>query len=375
MKTWSIPVGHLFGVELRVHWTFLLLLAFVVGSEYLTGGRSGALRGLALVGIVFGSVVVHELAHALVSLRFKIPVRGIMLLPIGGVTLSDPSLEDQISQPQREMQIALAGPMVNLVIGLVAAGVILAFYPQAKLFARPLVYTTGLPRAFVWTNILLGAFNLIPAFPMDGGRVLRAWLARRMDFFAATRRAVMLGQLCAVAFFLAGMLWNTWMVIIGLFVLFGAQLEERSLAFKSVLETVKLEDVMLTDFATLSPADTLEDALSKAVHTLQDDFPVIRGSDMVGIISRQRIVDALRSDGNSYVQSAMLRAYEIGGRTETLASAFRKISGRGTSLLPVVDNDRLVGIVTLQNLMHSMGLIAESRRWRLFRRRTGSHSD
>ena len=125
-----------------------------------------------------------------------------------------------------------------------------------------------------------------------------------------------------------------------------------------------MEDIMLTDFSTLSPADTLEDALHKAVHSLQDDFPVVRGSDLVGVINRQTIVDRLRREGNGYVQAAMSKAFEIASKSESLASAFRKLTGRGLTLIPVVDEERLVGIVTLQNLMHSMGLLAESRRLR-----------
>ena len=134
--------------------------------------------------------------------------------------------------------------------------------------------------------------------------------------------------------------------------------------FHSVLETVHLEDIMLTDFASLSPADTLEDALNKAVHCLQDDFPVIRGGDMVGIISRQKIVHALRAEGNGYVQSAMNRIFDVAQKKESLASAFRKLSSRNLSLILIVEEQRLVGIVTLQNLMHSMVLLAESRRLR-----------
>jgi CBS domain-containing protein len=140
--------------------------------------------------------------------------------------------------------------------------------------------------------------------------------------------------------------------------------EERSAVFHRVLETVHLEDVMLTDFATLSPADTLEDALEKAVHTLQDDFPVVRGSDMVGVISKANILDALRMEGNGYVQSVMNRIFEVSTKQESLASAFRKLNSRNLSIIPVVEDQRLVGIITLQNLMHSMSLLAESRKLR-----------
>jgi CBS domain-containing protein len=134
--------------------------------------------------------------------------------------------------------------------------------------------------------------------------------------------------------------------------------------FQSVLQSVRLEEVMLTDFATLSPADTLEDALEKAVHSLQDDFPVVRGSDMVGVISKQAILKALRAEGNGYVQAVMNRIFDVAVKQESLASAFRKLSARNLSIIPVVDEQHLIGIVTLQNLMHSMALLAESRKLR-----------
>src|SRR5947207_12861798 len=133
---------------------------------------------------------------------------------------------------------------------------------------------------------------------------------------------------------------------------------------QSVVDTVHRQHIIPPDLSTLSPADTLEDALNKAVHTLQDDFPVVRGLDLVGVINRQTIVEKLRREGNGYVQSAMNKAFEIAPRSESLASAFRKLTVRGLTLIPVVDEERLVGIVTLQNLMHSMGLLAESRRLR-----------
>src|SRR5258707_1271136 len=180
----------------------------------------------------------------------------------------------------------------------------------------------------------------------------------------APRTRACVGQVFATIFMLMGMLWNIWLTLIGFFLFIAAQLEERSAVFQSVLETVHLEDIMLRDFATLSPADTLEDALDKAVHSLQDDFPVVRGSDMVGVISKQRILDALRLEGNGYVQAVMNKLFEVSARQESLASAFRKLTARNLSIIPVVEDQRLIGIVTLQNLMHSMALLAESRKLR-----------
>jgi CBS domain-containing protein len=218
-------------------------------------------------------------------------------------------------------------------------------------------------RSLVWTNLYIAGLNLLPAYPMDGGRVLRAFLMRSTDSIQATRTVTSMAKAIAVVFMFAGM-WNVWLSFVGILIFLGAQLEERSVVFQSVLETVAMNDIMLTDFATLSPADTLEDALEKAVHSLQDDFPVIRGSDMVGVVSKQRILQALRSEGNGYVQAVMSRIFEVASRTESLASGFRKLNAKNLSLIPVVEDQRLVGIVTLQNLMHSMALLAESRKLR-----------
>jgi Zn-dependent protease/CBS domain-containing protein len=361
MRGWSFPAGRLFGVDIRIHVTFLFLLGFVWFSESLTMGVSGPGRGLALVSIIFGCVIVHELAHAVVAKRSGIIVRSIILLPIGGVTLmEDPSPGEP--DPSRDIRVAVAGPLINLIIAAIAGVVILSFAPQVKLWAQPYVHATNLPRSLFWSNLFLGAFNLLPAYPMDGGRILRAVLAERIDYVHATRRAVTVGQVFAMLLMMVGLVWNAWLVLIGFFLFVGAQLEDRSAVFQSVLETVHMEDVMLTQFSILSPADTLEDALSKAVHTLQDDFPVVRGMEMVGVINKARIVDALRRDGNGYVQPAMVRSFEVAKRTDSLADAFRKLHGRGLSMIPVVDMGRLVGIVTLQNLTHSMALLAESRR-------------
>jgi Zn-dependent protease/CBS domain-containing protein len=368
MRSWSVPAGRLFGVEIRIHLTFFFLLIFVWMTESATHGANGAARGLALVGIIFGCVVLHELGHALVAMRAGVPAKSIILLPIGGITMLDES--KQLTEPQtadswkRDVRIAVAGPLVNLAIALVSGAIVLSFVPEVHLWTKPWVHSNHLVRSLVWSNLLLGLFNLLPAYPMDGGRVLRAFFSRRMDPVQATRRAVTIGQTFSMIFMLVGMLSNIWLTLIGFFLFVGAQLEERSAIFQSVLQKVRLEDIMLTDFATLSPADTLEDALDKAVHSLQDDFPVIRGSDMVGVISKQKILDALRVEGNGYVQSVMNRIFEVATRQESLASAFRKLTARNLSIIPVVEDQRLVGIVTLQNLMHSMALLAESRKLR-----------
>ncbi|MGA7139623.1 MAG: site-2 protease family protein [Terriglobales bacterium] len=375
MRSWSIPVGRLFGIEIRIHLTFLFLLVFLFSTEAATQDTTAALRVLGLVGILFGSVVLHELGHALVARGSGIPAKGIILLPIGGITIVDEAqaIPDPINAWKRDIRIAIAGPLVNLFIAGLSALILLAVIPGFSLAAKPLFHPSGLLRSIVWANLYLGLFNLLPAYPMDGGRVLRALFSRRVDMIQATQRAVRIGNVFSILMIMLGMLissraetrWDGyWLMMIGFFLFAGAQLEERSAVFQSVLQSVRLEEVMLTDFATLSPADTLEDALEKAVHTLQDDFPVVRGSDMVGVVSRQKILEALRAEGNGYVQAVMNRIFDVAAKQESLASAFRKLSAHNLSIIPVVDQQQLVGIVTLQNLMHSMSLLAESRKLR-----------
>ena len=352
---------------MRVHLTFLLLLVFVWLTQAAAPHGAGPERALGLVGIVFFSVVLHEMGHALAARRSGLAARSIILLPIGGVTLLDESAR-QPSTVAQELRFALAGPVVSLAVAAAGAGAVLVAAPQ-DLLAQPWIDSSHLLRTLVWINVFLGLFNLLPAYPLDGGRVLRALFLRHQDPVQATRRAVSLGQLFSTAFLFAGMAgaiygrdWSYWLMLVGLFLFVGGQLEDRSAVFRAVLASVRMEDVMLTEFATLSPADTLEGALAKAVHTLQDDFPVIRGSELVGVISRQRILENLRHEGNGYVQAAMNRIFDVAQRRDSLASAFRKITGQGATLIPVVDGDHLVGIVTLQNLMHSMALLAETRK-------------
>lgn len=263
----------------------------------------------------------------------------------------------------REARLAALGPLIYFAFGGIGASILYSIAPQERFWIDPRVYVSNFPHACIWACLWLGAINLLPAYPSDGGRVLRAIFSRKMDAVTATRRAVSIGRGFAIAFMLAG--WsNLWFSVIGILLFFAAQMEDRSAVFQSVLDSVRLQDIMLTDFTTLSPADTLEDALEKAVHCLQDDFPVVRGSDMVGVISKQKILQTLRNEGNGYVQAIMSRIFDVAPKSETLAAGFRRLSARNLSILPVVEDQQLVGIVTLQNLMHSMALLAETRKLR-----------
>jgi Zn-dependent protease/CBS domain-containing protein len=365
LRSWSIPVGRIGNAHVRLHLSFFFLLAYVWMSDSKPLGNAVYGRGLALMALILLSVIIHEVAHGLITIHRRLPVRILVLMPIGGIVLADDSAEQE-RDSGGDVAVALAGPFANLFVAFVAGSIVLGLIPAAAPWSSPLVSSENLLRSFVWINFALFALNLMPAYPLDGGRILRAQLARRTDAVRATRQAVSLGQMFAIALVLPGIIvpdmWNRWLMLVGLVLFLAAQLEQRAVLMQSVLENLRLEDVMLTDFAVLSPADTLEDALKKAVHTLQDDFPVIRSGDLVGVVSRQRIVDELRGEGNGYVQSAMDRAFQIAQKGESLASALRKLTAQRLTLIPVVDEGRLVGIITFQNLMHSMRLLAESRR-------------
>jgi CBS domain-containing protein len=388
MRSWSIPIGRLFEVEVRIHPTFLLLFLFVFATDYRAHkDLASAPRDLAVVGIILACVAARECVQMLVARREGMIPKAVILLPLCGVTLFEEKRpeekrvdekrleegrsEDRAGKPalggspgMREIRLALVGPLTNLVLAILAAGCALAVIDHPDLWSWPFLQGANLPRSLVWANLYLAALNLLPAYPLDGGRILRAFFLGSLDAPVATRRAVSISNAIAMVFMIAGLFSDTWLTMVGVIVFSAAQLEERAIVFQSVLDNVRLEEVMLTDFATLSPADTLEGALEKAVHSLQDDFPVVRGSDMVGVVSKQRILEALRVEGNGYVQAVMNKIFEVSVRQESLGTAFRKLNARNSSIIPVVEDERLIGIVTLQNLMHSMTLLAESRKLR-----------
>jgi Zn-dependent protease/CBS domain-containing protein len=384
MRSWSIPIGRLFEVEVRIHPTFLLLFLFVFATDYRAQqSLASGPRDLALVGIILACVAARECAQMLVARRAGMIPKAVILLPLCGVTLFEEKRgeekrleEGRLENPRagkpalggalgmRDIRLALVGPLTNLVLAFLAAGCALAFIGHPDLWTRPWLQGANLVRSLVWANLYLAALNLLPAYPLDGGRILRAFFLSSLDMPVATRRAVSVSNAIAMVFMIAGLFSDTWLTMVGVIVFSAAQLEERAIVFQSVLDNVRLEEIMLTDFATLSPADTLEGALEKAVHSLQDDFPVVRGSDMVGVVSKQRILEALRVEGNGYVQAVMNKIFEVSVRQESLGTAFRKLNSRNSSIIPVVEDERLIGIVTLQNLMHSMTLLAESRKLR-----------
>lgn len=361
MRSWSIPLGRWMGVELRVH-VFFPLLAFVFLA---IAGDGGWPRAMALFCMLVMAVAVRETARVIMAAWLGLRLRAILLLPIGGLfAYATPESQEKANSGASQYWLALAGPVANWVTAIALAATILGASPTVPLFGQPLISSGALLRSFVWIQVFLGLLHLLPAYPLDFGRLARSSFSRQHGLAPASRAVAGLGQALALAAILVGMLiHNYWLAIAGLFIMIGAQIEDQGVFFQSVVDTVRMREIMLTDFATLSPSDTLADALVRCVHSLQEDFPVVRGPQLVGIVSRQRIVDALRNDGNGYVQSVMSRAFQVARPEDTLGTTIRRLSaGRGLALIPVTDSGRVVGIVSVQNLMSSMSLLAEQRR-------------
>ncbi len=355
-------MGRWFGVDVRIHTFFILLLGVCAAWANMLGLTG--MRGFGLWLLVLGAIVFREAARGIAAAYHGLQLRSILLLPIGGLlSYTDADSLERADEPKVQRAMALIGPLASLSLGAVLWLTVAGMSPLLPVATRPFVTPMHLIRSVVWLNVCIGLVNLLPAYPLDAGRVLRSYLARTRGKDSAAKLASSIGQVTGVVAFAAGVLLQSPLLIVaGFFILMGAKLEDQGSLFQSVVDTVFMKDVMLTDFSMLSPSDTLEDALRKAVHSLQDDFPVVRGQNLVGIVSRQNILEALRSNGNGYVQGVMQRAFPVAQPEDSLGATISRFSGRGMSLVPVTESGRIVGIVTLQNLMHSMGLLAESRK-------------
>jgi len=374
MRGWSFPLGRWFGVDLRIHTFFLLLLAFCLLSTSVAG--VAAWRGLMLWLLLLMAVFVREIARLILAAYHGLQLRSILLLPIGGLfSYANPESAERATDSRIQALLAMTGPSANLVFAAVIAGIIAGSTPGVPLTAKPWITPTHLMRSTVWLSAMLGLLNLLPAYPLDMGRILRGNMARTRGQAQATKAASGLGQGFGLLAMIAGLallaLPNTglaaglspWLIMGGFFIFIGAQLEDQGVMFQSVVETVRMKDVMLTEFATMSPSDTLSDALYKAIHSLQDEFPVVRGANLVGVVSKQGILQALRDEGNGYVQSIMSRTFQVAEPEDSLGLMIRRIAGGRMSLVPIAQAGRIVGIVTWQNLSNSMGLLAEHRRF------------
>jgi Zn-dependent protease/predicted transcriptional regulator len=342
-----MKLGEIAGIGIYVHATFLLLLGWVALSYYLAGQSIAMMiNGVAFMLALFGIVVLHELGHALTAKRFGIQTRDITLLPIGGVA----RLERMPDDPKQELWVALAGPAVNVVLAAVLY-IAIALTSGPPSLSNLSMVSGNFWEKLLWVNVSLAAFNLLPAFPMDGGRVLRALLAMRMDYVRATQIAAHVGQGMALLFGFIGLFYNPFLVFIALFVWMGASQEASMVQMKSALGGIPIQAAMIKDFRTLAPSDTLERAVEHILAGFQQDFPVVEEERVVGVLTRNDLLKALSQRGpNARIEYAMQRQFETANPNEMLDTVFIRLQACGCHALPLVRNGRLAGILTMDNV-------------------------
>lgn len=343
----SWKIGTIAGIELRIHATFPLLLIWIAISAY---GREGSLfeaaAGVGFALTLFLIIVLHELGHALTARRYGVKTKDIILLPIGGVA----RLERIPENPREELIVALAGPAVNVVIALLlflwiwitdGASVVLDSGHVQESFATKMM----------WVNVFIVLFNMIPAFPMDGGRVLRATLAMRMDYERATTIAAHIGQSLAWVLGFVGLFMNLFLVIIAMFVWIGAAQEAQAARMKSSITGVKVDEVMMTEYRALTPECSLGRAVEHVLAGFQQDFPVIEENRPIGLLTRSALLAALAKEGpEGKVADAMFPEFIVarcGEPLERVLPRFEEDSGR---TILVLRGGELAGLLSTENL-------------------------
>lgn len=352
--SWSIPLGRVFGSEIRIHLTFLILLAWIGIAAYAAGGPGAAIDGMAFMVAVFACVTLHELGHAVAARRYGIETPDITLLPIGGLA----RLARMPEKPSEEIVIAIAGPLVNVAI------VILLLLIGARLDPM-LVASVEQPQAsfadrLAAVNVFLVVFNLIPAFPMDGGRVLRAVLAIPLGRRRATRIAAAIGQGVAFVFGAIGLFGgNAILVFIAIFVYLAAAAEAESTGLMEQARKVKVHQAMIRTFESLGPSATVDDAAELLIRTTQREFPVVDGAGRLrGFLTRDVMIRAMKATGpQTPVLQVMIADVPVVGPDGWLEAALRVMQEKGMPLLGVADPDgRLVGYISQENIAELMML-------------------
>jgi Zn-dependent protease len=344
---WSWKLGKFAGIDVYLHTTFILFLVWIASIHWMTGHSFEAMiTGVVFILALFGSVLLHEFGHALTARRYGIGTRDITLLPIGGVS----RLERMPAEPLRELAVALAGPAVNVGIA-VALFIFLVMTGQWTPLDELALARGSLLERVMLANASLVFFNLLPAFPMDGGRALRAFLALWMSYGRATQVAAAVGQGFALIFGFVGLLVNPLLVLIAVFVWFGASQEAAATLMKLSFSGIPASKAMLTDFQALREDDTLARAVDLILKGSQHDFPVLEDNRVTGLLTRKDLIAALSRHGSGYrVGDAMRRDFFTVDSSEPLEAVFMRIAQPQDYMIPVTQSGLLVGLLTSDNL-------------------------
>jgi len=345
---WSLNLGRVAGIKILVHWSFALLLGWVAFTEVQRGSDLyTTLLSVGFILAVFFCVVLHELGHALTAQRYGINTKMITLLPIGGVA----SLERMPEDPKKELLIAVAGPAVNVVIALLLWLVL----PSLSASFSQEFFQRITPANFLYmlllVNVMLVVFNAIPAFPMDGGRVLRALLAFKLGRVRATQLAANLGQLIALIFIFIGFFNNPFLILIGAFVFFGAYSENMIVQHLDFLRGHSVREGMMTHFVTLAPTETVREALNKLLTGAEHEFVVEENGAVVGTLTRSQLIQAVKEEKMqtpvTEIMSGEVKTFHV---NDKLSEAYTELQKTRVPLYPVLENGRLAGVINTDNI-------------------------
>jgi Zn-dependent protease/CBS domain-containing protein len=352
--SWSLNIGSIAGTAVRVHITFLLFLGWIFAASWASGGPDAAWQGLIFMLLLFACVVAHEFGHIFTARAFGVSTPDVVLLPIGGVA----RLERIPEAPWEEFLVAIAGPLVNVAIALLLMIVGSAHFDAGALYAVESAKASMIDRLAA-VNLFLAVFNMIPAFPMDGGRVLRALLAARLGFVRATEIAAFIGQGVAFALGFIGLLYNPLLIFIAIFVYLAAASEAHAVAMRAMSRGVPVSTAMMTQFATLTREASVDEAVQTLLRTSQSEFPVVdAGGKPVGLLGRNDLIRVLKERGpQSQVGDAMSTAVPTIGQRRPLEEALRLLQEKSAPAVVVVDSaGRLVGLVTPETVGEMMML-------------------
>ncbi len=360
---WSLTIGRIAGTDIRLHFTFLLFLVWIGVADYLQRGAAAALDTVAFILLVFLCVTLHEFGHIAMARRFGIRTPQVILSPIGGIA----SLERMPEKPRQELLVAIAGPLVNVVIALL---LVAGFGIGSERIASVDFETATLAERLLIVNIMLVLFNLVPAFPMDGGRVLRALLAMNMGTPKATALAARIGQGFSFLFVLLGLFYNPILIFVGIFIYFAAASEEQTAAFTGFASRLRVKDAMEPSPVILSAEEPLSKAVDALLSSPQKEFPVLdEGGRIAGLLDRDAIILALRDQGAAATVGSAMRPSEPLAQDQPLMEAFTRMRSGGARAEVVLDaHGRVAGILTHDNIAEMMMVENAQPRWR-FRRR------
>lgn len=345
----SLYIAKISGIKIFIHWTFFILIVWIVAMSIRDGNNiTQILYTLAFVLTIFACVVLHELGHALTAKKFNYITKDIILLPIGGMARMNALPEN----PKQEFLVAIAGPLVNVVI----AGILLPFIPWSQIDPSTMESFSISGGNFLFSlfavNLTLAVFNLIPAFPMDGGRIFRAILSIWMSRVKATAIAAGTGQVIAFFFFILGILYNPFLALIGIFIFITAKAENEDVKSKFLLHNYKVEDAMSHHYYKLDKKDTIKDAAKLLIDVEPGDFLVTDNEEIVGTINSDQIISALRENGDSSrISEVMNDKVKFISKDLPLDEVMKEFSQNKETIMPVMDNSTLIGTLDMNNIL------------------------